>query len=93
MIPTGRSVRGGVASLVTMMLVIATLLLPAVALAQEYQKVDEPIHERLPHAPFVAIAYGFIWLAVLAYVAVLGRKLARVQGDIEEVRRKLDAKG
>jgi CcmD family protein len=38
----------------------------------------------------VALAYGFIWLAVFSYVVVIGRRLARLHGEIDELRRRLD---
>ena len=33
----------------------------------------------------VAIAYGFIWLAVLAYLLFLGRKLRRLEQELEQL--------
>jgi CcmD family protein len=38
----------------------------------------------------VALAYGFIWLAVFAYVILVGRRLARVDAELDEVRRRLE---
>lgn len=38
----------------------------------------------------VALAYGFIWLAVFVYVVVVGRRLARLHAEMDEVRRRLD---
>jgi CcmD family protein len=71
----------------------ATLSVPALALAQEFQKVDGKLGEEVPAGPFVGIAYGFIWIALLAYVLYIARGLGRVRGDLEELRRKLDAAG
>ncbi len=68
---------------------VASLGSAAPALAQEFVKVDIPVQERLPHAPFVAVAYGFIWVAVLAYVVIIARGLAGTRGDIEDLRRKV----
>ena len=73
--------------------IVATLSVPALALAQEFQKVDGKLGEEVPAGPFVGIAYGFIWIAILAYVLYVARGLGRVRGDIEELRRKLDAAG
>lgn len=67
----------------------ASLASAAPALAQEFVKVDIPVQERLPHAPYVAVAYGFIWVAVLTYVVIVARGLARTRGDIEDLRRKV----
>jgi CcmD family protein len=38
----------------------------------------------------VALAYGFIWFAVLSYVVVVGRKLGRLHAELEEIRRRVD---
>jgi len=71
----------------------ATASLPALALAQEFQKVEGKLADEVPAGPFVAIAYGFIWIAILGYVVFVARGLGRVRGDVEELRRKLDAAG
>ena len=52
-----------------------TAILPALALAQEFVKVEGKAGEEVPAGPFVAIAYGFIWIAVLAYVVFIARGL------------------
>ncbi len=61
-------------------------LAPALAVAQEFQKVTGPLREELPATPFVAAAYGFIWIALLAYVVWLARGLGRVRKDLAELR-------
>jgi CcmD family protein len=38
----------------------------------------------------VALAYGFIWLAVFGYVFVMGRRLVRLNTELDELRRRLD---
>jgi CcmD family protein len=38
----------------------------------------------------VALAYGFIWLAVFGYVFVMGRRLGRLHGELDELRRRMD---
>jgi CcmD family protein len=38
----------------------------------------------------VAMAYGFIWLAVFVYVALVGRRLARLNGEMDGARRRID---
>ncbi len=65
--------------------------LPAVA--QEFVKVEDGAREQLPATPFVGAAYGFIWLALLLYLLVIARGLARVQGDLSELRRRLERTG
>ena len=61
-------------------------LAPALAVAQDFQKVNGPLREELPATPFVAAAYGFIWIALLAYVAWLARGVGRVRKDLAELR-------
>ena len=69
------------------------LAAPAIALAQEFQKVEGKVADNIPAVPFVGIAYGVIWLAVLVYVVVVGRGLARVNDELAELRRKVDGAG
>jgi CcmD family protein len=74
------------------LLVVGVLawLAPALAAAQEFQKVSGPLREELPATPFVAAAYGFIWIALLAYVVLLARGLGRVRKDLAELRGKVN---
>jgi CcmD family protein len=74
----------------TLLGVALVIAAPALALAQEFQKVDGRLADEIPAVPFVGIAYGFIWIAVLGYVVYLARNLGRVKGEIEELRRKLE---
>ena len=73
-------------------LLVLTLLAlgPAQALAQEFEKVTGPLREEIPAVPFVAAAYGIIWLAILFYVFVIARGLARVDGEIADLKRRVD---
>ena len=64
-------------------------LAPALAVAQEFQKVNGPLREELPATPFVAAAYGFIWIALLAYVVWLARGVGRVRKDLAELRARI----
>ena len=71
--------------------VVALLALaPAPALAQEFEKVTGPLREEIPAVPFVAAAYGIIWLALLFYVFIVARGLARVDGEIADLKRRVD---
>ena len=47
---------------------------------------DLPAAEQLPAAPLVLGAYAFIWVAVLVYVALLWRRLAAVQKDLDALK-------
>ena len=69
----------------------AALMVPATALAQEFEKVKGPVADEIPAGRFVSLAYGFIWVALLAYLVSIARGVARVRGELDAVRRKLDA--
>jgi CcmD family protein len=71
----------------------ATLSAVAPAIAQDYVKVDDAARDQLPAIPFVAIAYGFIWIAILGYVFLVARGLGRVHEDLKDLRRRLDDQG
>lgn len=68
----------------------AAVLIPAVVQAQEFVKVEGAPRQEIPAGPFVAAAYAFIWIAVLAYVIVMARGLGRVRKETDELRAKLD---
>jgi CcmD family protein len=73
------------------LLIVALLALgPAQALAQVFEKVEGPVRAEIPAVPFVAAAYGIIWLAILFYVFIIARGLARVDGEIADLKRKVD---
>jgi CcmD family protein len=38
----------------------------------------------------VALAYGFIWLAVFGYVLFIGRKVGRLDAELAELRRRVE---
>jgi CcmD family protein len=38
----------------------------------------------------VALAYGFIWLAVFGYVFLVGRRLGKLNGELDELRRRIE---
>jgi CcmD family protein len=69
------------------------ILSPGLAAAQEFQKVEGPLRPELPAGPFVATAYGFIWIAILVYVLVVARGLANVRKDLTDLRKKIDGAG
>jgi CcmD family protein len=67
-----------------------SLLITHPAVAQTYEKIEGKTSEDVPAVPFVGLAYGFIWIAVLAYVVSLARNLAKTRAELEELRRKVD---
>ena len=60
------------------------------ATAQEFVKVEDGAREQLPATPFVGVAYGFIWLAILLYVLSVARGVARVNQELADLRRRVD---
>ena len=77
-------------------LMTVCLLLNAIVLAQpqtEFIPVREvPASEQLPAAPLVIAAYAFVWLAFLAYVWVIWRRLGKVEADISTLSARLAKK-
>jgi CcmD family protein len=69
------------------------LLLQALpALAQgEYEPVNEAARVKTDPNPFILAAYGFIWVAVVVYVVMVARGLGKAQGEVEALRRRVDA--
>jgi CcmD family protein len=65
-------------------------LAPALAAAQEFEKVTGAVREELPAGRFVAAAYGFIWIAVLVYVVSIARGLGRVRKDLGDLKNRLE---
>ena len=45
--------------------------------------------EELPATPLVFYAYSFVWLALIAYVFLTWRRMARVEQDLAAVQRRL----
>jgi CcmD family protein len=45
--------------------------------------------EVLPATPLVFYAYAFVWLALIAYVFSIWRRMARVEQDLAAVQRRL----
>jgi hypothetical protein len=79
------------------------LLVASVAAAQPAVKDNEgfePVNgdmmvrgESIPASRLVAGAYGFIFAAVVVYVASVVSRVRRVEEDVEALRRKLEAQG
>ena len=75
--------------------VIAAVVLvggSGLALAQQFEKVENLPRQEIPAGRFVAIAYGIIWLAILAYVVVVASGIKRVNQEIADLKRKLGSK-
>jgi hypothetical protein len=76
----------------------------AAALAQEQPKKDnegfEPVNgdmmapgESIPAARLVGAAYGFICVAVVVWVASVARRARRLEDEVDELKKKLQARG
>jgi len=86
MIRTIRFVIAPFARVLPALAVLGTLLMSGAAQAQEYVKVDNVPREQLPAPQFVGAAYGFIMIAMLTYVFIVARRLAKTRADIAELR-------
>lgn len=51
-----------------------------------------PATEQLPATPLVAAAYAFMWVATLAYVFLLWRRLAAVDRELTTLRNEIGGK-
>ena len=72
-------------------------LMNAALLAQsgqsEFKPVSQvPASEQLPSAPLVIAAYAFVWLAFVAYVWLMWRKLGKVEHDLNTLAGRLGKK-
>jgi CcmD family protein len=74
-------------------LLLALLATATAFAADEYVPVDEAARKATDPNPYIIGAYGFIWVAVLVYVVVVARGLGRAKAEVEELRKKLDARG
>lgn len=61
------------------------------ALAQGYEPVADKDPTTIAANPFIAGAYGFIWVAVVVYVVMLARGLAKANAEVSNLRSKLDS--
>lgn len=66
---------------------------PAQALAQEqtsgFLPATNVAREALPASPLLFGAYGFVWVALVAYVFLLWRRISRVERELADVTAKL----
>jgi CcmD family protein len=85
--PTWKRIRTAVLALV----VLASSA--GVALAQQFEKVENLPRQEIPAGRFVAIAYGIIWLAILTYVVLVASGVKRVNQEIADLKRKVDRSG
>ena len=44
-----------------------------------------PAQDQLPAAPLLVTAYSFVWVVLFAYVASVGRRLTKVQQEVQRL--------
>jgi hypothetical protein len=72
-------------------MLVARLVAQPPATIEEFVPIDQlPPSEQLPGGVFVVIAYGFIWIAAMAYLGSIWRRLGRVQNEIETLRQRAE---
>lgn len=69
---------------------LACLSVPSLVWAQGYEKVADRDPTTIAANPFIAGAYGFIWVALLVYVVIVARGLQKAASEVKDLRRKLD---
>lgn len=52
----------------------------------EFVPISElPPQDQLPAAPLLVTAYGFVWIVLFAYLVSVGRRLSKVQREVERL--------
>ena len=72
--------------------ILSFVLMGAVVSAQTqggFVSTSEIQRESLPAGPLVYAAYGFVWLALIAYVFLLWRRIGKVERELADVNAKL----
>lgn len=84
--------RGWTAAIATGLIAVGGVI-GLMAQAQEEFKTmtaDELNLEKLPATPFVFAAYAFVWIALVAYVFFLWRRLGRVEQELAALTARLE---
>ncbi len=50
---------------------------------------DLPAAEKLPAAPFLVVAYAFVWIALMVYLWTIWRRLNKVEADMQALERRV----
>lgn len=86
------------------LIVLLALLPGALALAQEPARAPSaqgdfvPVNqlpaqtEQLPAAPILMGAYAFVWVALLVYVWSLWKRMGRLERELADLRRRVQAR-
>jgi CcmD family protein len=82
-----------------LMIVVLALVAAAPAWAQQPPAATDgfvPLSEManrevLPAAPLVFYAYGFVWVALLAYLYMLWNRVTKLHQDADALRRRIES--
>jgi CcmD family protein len=56
------------------------------AATDEFVPISElPPQDQLPAAPLLVTAYAFVWVALMGYLVSVGRRLTKVQHEVERL--------
>ena len=56
------------------------------AATDEFVPISElPPQDQLPAAPLLVTAYAFVWVALFGYLVSVGRRLGKVQREVERL--------
>ena len=67
---------------------------PQTAAQEGFVPVDQlPVDEQLPAAPLLIAAYAIAWVAVLGYLWSIWQRLSRVERELADVSRRIEAGG
>ena len=68
---------------------LLTLVLQPPPAQGEFVPISQlPPGDQLPAAPLLIVAYAFVWLALLAYLWSIWRRLGRVEADLQTLERR-----
>ena len=73
-------------------LLMATMLLAQQPQSEFIPVKEVPASEQLPAAPLVIAAYAFVWIAFLAYVWLMWRRLGKVEQELSSLSVQLSKK-
>ena len=56
------------------------------AATDEFVPISQlPPQDQLPAAPLLVTAYAFVWIALMGYLVSVGRRLTKVQHEVERL--------
>ena len=77
---------------VTLGLLLATSVAAQQPNPNEFVPIDQlPPSEQLPGGVFVIVGYSFVWLATMAYVWSVWRRLQKVEAEIRTIERRRES--